>query len=51
MIHSILGYLGFILIPLFWIIFNILGVRITFVEFYNEWLEHKNSGESWGIFD
>lgn len=51
MIHNILGIIALLFLPLFWFIFNVLGIRITFKDFYKEWKLQLQSKEPWGIFD
>lgn len=47
----IFGVLALITLPIWWAMFNILGMRITFKEIFREWLIYWKSGEPWGVFD
>jgi len=49
--HYILGLIALSLLPLFWIMLNVVGARITPLEFFNEWRTQLNSNEPWGGFD
>jgi hypothetical protein len=51
MIRAILTILAFILIPYFWVLFVILGANMTIKDMFNEWNNHRLSGDKWGVFD
>jgi len=50
-IHYTIGIIALPFLPLFWMMFNCLGVRITVKEFLHEWVEQMKSTEPWGGFD
>jgi hypothetical protein len=51
MIRGILFVLACILSPWFWLLFNVVGLRITFKEYFKELIEFHKSNQPYGFFD